>query len=333
VYEGILSAIGNTPLVRLERIFPEINFSLYGKLEALNPGGSMKDRPALNIIMQGLQAGAIHEGTVIIESSSGNMGIGLAQACSYHGLRFICVVDSKTLPQNIRLMELYGAEIELVTEPDAVSGELLQARINRVEELLNSIENSFWPNQYSNTANSNSHHFTMEEIVAELGQVDYLFCATSTCGTIRGCAEYVREHNLSTKVFAVDAVGSVIFGGKRSKRLIPGHGAAVRPKLYQPNISHRCIYMTDLDCVIGCYLLARREAILAGGSSGAIMMAIDQVRDSIPRDAVCVAILPDRGERYLDTIYSESWIKQHFGDIPHAGNAQRKTALCTTATY
>jgi len=333
VSEGILSAIGNTPLVRLERIFPEINFSLYAKLEALNPGGSMKDRPAVRIIKDGLKTGAIHQGTTIVESSSGNMGIGLAQACSYHDLRFICVVDSKTSPQNIRLMELYGAEIELVTEPDAVTAELLQARLNRVDELLSSIPDSFWPNQYSNVCNSNSHHFTMEEIVATLGRVDYLFCATSTCGTIRGCAEYVREHNLPTKVFAVDAVGSVIFGGTRAKRLIPGHGAAVRPKLYQPNLSDRCIYMTDLDCVIGCHLLARREAILGGGSSGAIMMAIDQVQDSIPRDAVCVAVLPDRGERYLDTIYSESWVKQHFGDISHAGNTPRETQLCTTATY
>ena len=142
VSEGILSAIGNTPLVRLERIFPEINFSLYAKLEALNPGGSMKDRPAVRIIKDGLKTGAIHQGTTIVESSSGNMGIGLAQACSYHDLRFICVVDSKTSPQNIRLMELYGAEIELVTEPDAVTAELLQARLNRVDELLSSIPES-----------------------------------------------------------------------------------------------------------------------------------------------------------------------------------------------
>lgn len=331
--EGILSAIGNTPLVRLKRIFPDINFSLYAKLEALNPGGSMKDRPAISIINHGLKTGDIHQGTVIVESSSGNMGIGLAQACSYHGLRFICVVDSKTSPQNIRLMEIYGAEIDLVTKPDPVTGELLQTRINRVQELLHSTGSSFWPNQYANIYNSNAHHFTMDEIVAELGQVDYVFCATSTCGTIRGCMEYVREHNLSTKVFAVDAVGSVIFGGARAKRLIPGHGAAVRPKLYQPYLSDRCIYMTDIDCVIGCYRLARREAILAGGSSGAIMMAIDQVRDSIPRDAVCVAILPDRGERYLDTIYSESWVKQHFGDISHAGNETKEAQQCTMMTY
>jgi cysteine synthase A len=230
-------------------------------------------------------------------------------------------------------MEIYGAEIDLVTKPDPVTGELLQTRINRVQELLRSTGNSFWPNQYSNIYNSNAHHFTMDEIVASLGQVDYVFCATSTCGTIRGCAEYVRAHNLTTKVFAVDAVGSVIFGGVRAKRLIPGHGAAVRPKLYQPHLSDRCIYMTDLDCIIGCHRLARREAILAGGSSGAIMMAIEHVKDSIPRDAVCVAILPDRGERYLDTIYSESWVKQHFGDISQVGNKDKEAQACTMATY
>ena len=318
MYDSILSAIGNTPLVKLERVFDDLQFNLYAKLEAFNPGGSSKDRPAIKIIRRAIELGAIVPGeTVVIESSSGNMGIGLAQACSYYGVRFICVVDRKTTMQNIRLLEAYGAEVELVSEPDPVTGEYLQARIDRVKNLLFSIPGSFWPNQYANLDNPHAHHQTMREIATQLNnKVDYLFCATSTCGTIRGCTEYIRDHRLNTKTYGVDAVGSVIFGGqKKTKRLIPGHGAAVRPSLFQTTIADDCIHVTDIDCVVHCHQLVRREAILAGGSSGAVIAAVGRVKDLIPEGANCVAILADRGERYLDTIYSNSWVTEHFGDI------------------
>src|SRR5262245_13944520 len=315
--EGILSAIGNTPLVKLTRIFKDCHFQLFAKLEGLNPGGSSKDRPALNILKEGIEAGEIGPGTVIIESSSGNLGIGLAQACRYLGLRFICVVDPKTTQQTIRILKAYGAEIDLVTSPDPVTGEFLQSRITRVQNLLRSNEISYWPNQYANLANVAAHYkTTMTEIAAALnGEIDYLFCATSTCGTIRGCSEYVRDHNLRTKIFAVDAMGSLIFGGKAAKRLIPGHGAGRRPERFQPDIADECIRVTDLECVVGCRRLVRSEAILAGGSSGGVLMALNQVKHHIPHGAVCVLMLHDRGERYLDTIYSDEWVEEHFGDV------------------
>src|SRR5215467_4094993 len=252
--EGILSAIGNTPLVQLKRVIADIDFRLYAKLECLNPGGSMKDRPALGILRHALDAGLIKPGAVVIESSSGNLGIGLAQACLYFGLRFICVVDPKTTMQNRRLLEAYGAELDMVTEPDPVTGEFLQARLDRVRRLLSSFDNAFWPNQYANPYNPEAHHRTMEEIVQSLhGEVDYLFCSTSTCGTLRGCAEYARNNSLTRiKFFAVDAVGSVIFGGPSSKRLIPGHGSSIRPALYQADLADGCIHVTDEECIVGC---------------------------------------------------------------------------------
>ena len=332
--EGILSTIGNTPLIELVNIFSPLHFRLFAKLEALNPGGSMKDRPAFNIIREGLRSGDIRPDSVIIESSSGNMGIGLAQACSYFGLKFVCVVDSKTTLQNRRLLEAYGAEVDLVDKPDPETGEFLQARLNRVQELLASCKNAFWTNQYANTHNSDAHHQTMREIVTALdGQADFVFCATSTCGTLRGCAEFIREQNLPTEVIAVDALGSVIFDGRPAKRLIPGHGAAVRPSLYQPGLADRCVHVTDLECVVGCRLLARQEAILLGGSSGAILMAINHLRPAIPAGAACVAILPDRGERYLDTIYSDTWVEEHFGPVSHLWSASQERRQWTLATY
>jgi len=326
---GILRAIGNTPLVELTRIFSGMNFRVYAKLEALNPGGSMKDRPAFRIIMAGIESGEISNDTVIIESSSGNMGIGLAQACSYFGLRFICVVDPKTTIQNIRLLEAYGAQVDKVTEPDSTTGEYLQARLNRVQALMASTKNGFWPNQYANTHNAAAHRQTMHEIVSALdGKVDFLFCATSTCGTLRGCAEYVREHQLATKVIAVDAVGSVIFGGERGHRLVPGHGSAVRPQLYQPDLAFQCVHVTDLECIIGCRRLARLEAILAGGSSGAVLTAIERLSVTLPPEATCVAILSDRGERYLDTIYSDEWVAKHFGNVSYLWEGSKESDIC-----
>lgn len=316
IEEGILSTLGNTPLVKLSRVFENIPFRLYAKLEAFNPGGSIKDRAAFNMIRKAMESGQVRSGTTIIESSSGNMGIGLALACAYFGLRFICVADPKTTTQNIDILKAYGAEVDIVSQPDPVTGEYLPARINRVKELLEAIEDSYSPNQYSNLRNAFAHYQTMHEIVEALGgRVDYLFCATSTCGTLRGCAEYIKEHKLSTKVVAVDAIGSVIFGGHAAKRLIPGHGAATRPDLYRADLADDCILVSDLDCIVGCRRLVRRESILAGGSSGAVIMAIDRCKDEIADGAICAAILPDRGERYLDTIYSDRWVNDHFGQV------------------
>ncbi len=160
--------------------------------------------------------------------------------------------------------------------------------------------------------------------MALAGRVDYLFCAASTCGTLRGCVEYVRREGLPTKVCAVDAVGSVIFGSRKAKRLIPGHGAALVPPLFDGGLADRVVHVTDRDCVVGCRRLVKTEGILAGGSSGAVLMALRQVAGQIPDGANCVVIFPDRGERYLDTIYSDEWVAEHFGSVEHLWDAEAR---------
>jgi cysteine synthase A len=333
-YNNILAAIGNTPLVQLQQLFPDANFRIFAKLEGTNPGGSIKDRPAAKIIQNAFEAGVIDSASTVIESSSGNMGIGLAQICAYYKLRFICVVDPKITSQNMAILNALGAEVDLVSKPDPNTGEFLQARINRVKELLQQISHSFWPDQYSNLGNPEAHYGTMREIVTALdGDVDHLFCATSTCGTMRGCATYIRKHKLHVKVWAVDAVGSVLFGSKPAKRLIPGHGASLVPDLYQPGLEDACIHVTDLDCIRGCHQLVAQEAILAGGSSGAIVSALEKVRTHIADDSTCVLVLPDRGERYLDTVYSEAWVKSHFSSSALEHINGRNKASCPMAAY
>jgi cysteine synthase A len=308
--------VGGTPLVHLRRYLPSATFHLYAKLEALNPGGSIKDRPAKKILEHALSTGVLNPGGVVIESSSGNMGIGLAQVCRYHGLRFICVVDPKTTEANLGILRAYGAEIDCVSEPDPETGELLPARIARVKELVHSIPGAFWPNQYANRKNSASHfHTTMREVAAALGgRVDFVFVPTSTCGTLRGCCEYIRDQEMATRIVAVDAFGSIIFSDVRAPRMVPGLGAGLRPALYEPSLAHECVHVSDLDCVNGCRRLMEREAIFAGGSSGGVMSAIERLAGRIPDNAVVVAFLPDRGERYLDTVFSDAWVLSHFGE-------------------
>ncbi|MDQ1612938.1 MAG: N-(2-amino-2-carboxyethyl)-L-glutamate synthase [Pyrinomonadaceae bacterium] len=312
--DGILRAVGNTPLIRLAKLYGRESFDAYAKLEGMNPAGSSKDRPALRMIMRAIEAGRITSRTTVIESSSGNLGIGLAQVCTYLDLRLVCVVDPNITEQNLLILRAYGAEIEMVTEP-AAGGDFLTARVERVKQMIAEMPDTFWCNQYGNAHNPEAHHQTAEEILQALETPpDFLFCATSSCGTLRGCAEFIQSRDLPTKLIAVDAHGSVIFGQPAAKRLIPGHGAARRPELYCTGLEDLHVHITDREAVAGCRQLLRTEAIFAGGSSGAVVSAAFKLRDLIPPHSVCVLILPDRGERYLPTVYSDEWVTKHFGD-------------------
>tara|TARA_R110002111_G_scaffold255157_1_gene321315 strand:+ start:111588 stop:112775 length:1188 start_codon:yes stop_codon:yes gene_type:complete len=310
--EGILDAIGSTPLICLRRYLGTADVQLYAKMEAFNPGGSANDRPARAMIEDALRSGAIDKNTTIIESTSGNMGIGLAQACCYFGLPLICVVDPNAQAQNIAIMEAYGAVIERVTRP--LQGAFLKARIARVLELLNKIPDAFWPNQYSNIKNPLAHeNGTIQELDEALnGEIDYLFVATSSTSTARGCRDYLKKRGRHTKVIAVDAEGSVLFGGLAGRRRIPGLGTGHVSALAAGQEFDDLKRVSDLDCVVGCRRGVKYEAILVGGSAGGVLEAI---RSMIPelRTKVCAAILHDSGTRYLDTIYSDQWVERELG--------------------
>lgn len=324
---GILGAIGGTPLVRLEQIFHPSRFNCYAKLESLNPGGSSKDRASVAIVEKALQTGEIDSDTLIIEASSGNTGIGLAQVCAYHGLRFLCLIDPKVTQQNVDILATYGAEIETIEYPDAETGEYLPAKLKRIGDILEAVETSFWVNQYENHENSAAHYrSTIKEILCDLDgkPLDYLFIATATCGTIRGCLDYLVHHGHSTRVVAVDALGSQIFSSFKHGRLVPGFGSAICPKLTPTEGVHKTLHVNDADCVVGCRRLIRTEAILAGGSSGGVISAVERMRTEIPENSNVVVLLPDRGERYLNTIYSDEWVRKNLGDIAYHWSKEAK---------
>ena len=189
-------------------------------------------------------------------------------------MKFICVIDPKTTTQNINLLKAYGAKLEYVEEPDEVTGEYLLTRLKRVSQLLENIPNSYNLNQYSNLCNPFSHRYTVKEIMRFFnGCVDYIFCAVSTCGTIRGYSECIKEYRYSCKLIAVDAIGSVIFGDTVKKRLIPGHGAAILPPLFQESLVDDFLQVSDWDCV----------------------SAIMKYKDKIPAGSNCVLIVHDKG--------------------------------------
>tara|TARA_R110000850_G_scaffold268138_1_gene399470 strand:+ start:62720 stop:63739 length:1020 start_codon:yes stop_codon:yes gene_type:complete len=308
----ILATIGNTPLVRLSRIEKQYHFPLFAKMESFNPGGSIKDRTAINMLSRALESGSIKPGDTIIESSSGNMALGLAQACKYYNLKLIVVVDPKVNSHTEKLLQAYGTQLVKVTSPQEEGG-FLESRIQKVQELLKQHPHSHWLNQYENDANPQTHYQTMSEIADALDQkVDYLFISTSTCGTLMGCARYVYENRLPTKIIAVDALGSVTFGEHEAKRLIPGHGSGKASHFLDEGFIHDVMHITDEACITGCWNLLEQEAILCGGSSGAVLSAIEQYAPFIPEGANCVAILCDRGERYLQTVYNKAWIRKHF---------------------
>jgi N-(2-amino-2-carboxyethyl)-L-glutamate synthase len=316
--QGILAAIGETPLVELRRYLEDHSLRIWAKLESSNPGGSAKARPAARMLQEAIAQGIIRAGDTVIESTSGNMGVGLAQACRYYGMRLICVVDSRTHDSNLRTLRAYGADVRIVSCPDEQTGDLLVARLKLVQHLVRITPGSFWPNQYANQSNPASHaDGTMREIDEALGgNLDYLFVATSTAGTLCGCRDYLHQRRRATRIVAVDAVGSALFGGTRGVRELPGFGAGVETTLARSAEFDMLVRVSDRDCVGGCRRLVEREAIFAGGSSGGVAAALESVASGLPSGSRCALIFPDGGAGYLHTVYDDDWVRETLGCEP-----------------
>jgi cysteine synthase A len=311
ILKSILERVGETPIVHLSRMFGSSRHQVYAKLELLNPAGSVKDRPARYIIERGLAEGSIRPGTHIVESSSGNLAIALAMVCRIHGLSFTAVVDPKISSANLQIIRSYGARTHMVTEQDSQGG-YLETRIQHVKRLLQDDPQAVWINQYANEYNWLSHyHGEGEEILRQMDQApDYLVLGVSTSGTLHGIARRLREQWPALKVVGVDAVGSVLFGTPSGARELPGIGASRVPELLKREEIPQSIHIDDYESAVACRQLVEREGIFAGGSSGSVMAAIQRLGASLQQPSRILTVLPDRGDRYLDTVYDDTWLQR-----------------------
>lgn len=309
--ENILKAIGHTPLIRLNGLNSG-PATIFVKLEGSNPGGSAKDRSALAMVEAAERQGILKPGNRIIESTSGNLGVALAMIGAVKGYRVTCVVDPKITDANQSMIEAFGGEIVMVDEVDDTGG-YLKSRLKRVQRLLKSEPNSFWPNQYANRANPAAHFWTTgREILRDTqNKVDYLVVGTGTCGSIVGTGKAIKQKIPTAQIIAVDVEGSAIFGGSKHPRLVTGIGSSITPPILDRDLIDQIFIVTDREAFTTARLLARREGIFAGGSSGAVTAVALRLSQQATPGTVIVTLLPDRGERYLDTIYSDAWMNKH----------------------
>ncbi|MFF8593336.1 2,3-diaminopropionate biosynthesis protein SbnA [Streptomyces sp. NPDC015220] len=288
-------------------------FSTTLKLEALNPAGSIKLKTAREMVASAHREGRLRAGAPLIESTSGNLGIALAMVCAAQGHPLTLVTDPNTQAQNIRHMRALGAEVVVVTRRDG-NGGYLQSRIEFIERHLLAHPEAVWLNQYRNPAGARAHQRdTMGEVVDGFGVPDWLFVGVGSTGTLMGCRTGLRERRLATRLVAVDAEGSVTFGGAGAPRSLPGLGTSRRPELFEDDGSFLKIRVAEADTVRACRRVARDYGLLPGASTGTALHAVTELRGLIEDGARVLVIAPDLGERYLDTVYDDDWVTSTFG--------------------
>lgn len=311
------------PIIRDPHLFNEqslfvdlegvLGCRLFLKIEGFNFAGSIKLKPAREMVERAEREGLIGPGSILVESSSGNLGVALSMIAASKGYRFVCVIDPRCNPPTRQLMESLGAQVDLVTEPDPVDG-FLGARLNHVRDLCASDERYIWLNQYTNPGNWGAHYrWTAPEISNQFPDLDVLFVGAGTTGTLMGCARYFREHRPDVRIVAVDAAGSVSFGGQPAARLIPGLGMSVRPPQLDEALIDDVVMVEELDTVRACHRLAAAGFTLGGSTGTVVHGAASWLTEHDAQDLTAVAISPDMGRPYLDTVYNPDWVQDHFG--------------------
>jgi cysteine synthase len=300
VYSSVLEGIGKTPLVKLNRIDPDLQCSLLAKIESQNPGGSIKDRIGLSMITEAEKQGTIKEGTVIVEPTSGNTGIGLALVSAVKGYKLILTMPESMSMERRRLLKAYGATLVLTPAAESMKG-----AIKKAEELAAQTPNAVLLQQFQNPANPKIHRETTGPEIwdATNGSVDILIAGVGTGGTITGISEYIKPRKKTFKAIAIEPAGSpVLSGGKPGPHRIQGIGAGFIPKILKTELLDEVVKVEYEDAVATARTLAQKEGILAGISSGAATFAALQVaKRPESQGKTLVVVLPDTGERYLTT--------------------------------
>jgi cysteine synthase A len=301
----------NQLYVDLKSIFGQ---SLFLKCEGFNFAGSIKLVPAAEMVAAAERDGILTPRSILVESSSGNLGVALSMIAASKGYPFLCVTDTRCNFSARQLMEAFGSQVHVVREPDPEGG-LLGARIAYVRALCASDDRYVWLNQYANPANWLAHYRrTAPAIARQFPELDVLFVGAGTAGTLMGCARYFRRWQRPVRIVAVDTVGSVIFGGTPGRRMIPGLGSSVRPLLLDEGFVDDVVRVEEAKTIRACHRLAR-HGFLFGGSTGTVVSgAVDWLSRHDEPGLTAVAIAPDLGERYLDTIYHTNWLRDLYGD-------------------
>ncbi|WP_433273345.1 2,3-diaminopropionate biosynthesis protein SbnA [Actinosynnema sp. CS-041913] len=285
---------------------------LYLKCEGFNFAGSIKLKAANEMVSAAARSGALRAGTTLVESSSGNLGVALSLVAASRGYRFLCVTDTRCNLSTRQLMAALGAEVHVITEPHPQDG-FLGARIRFVKDLVAERADHLWLNQYANPGNWMAHYQTTgPEILKSFPEVDVVFIGAGSTGTLMGCARYFRENKPSVRVVAIDSVGSVTFGTPAQPRMLPGLGTSVRPPLLDESFVDEVLHVAEADTVRACRTLLR-NGFLFGGSTGTVLSGATAWLARHDGDVTAVAIAPDMGERYLDTVYHDQWIADIYG--------------------
>ncbi|WP_422111319.1 cysteine synthase A [Gardnerella sp. DNF00571G] len=306
IYKSVQELVGNTPLMELTHIEKEYNLAakILVKLEYFNPAGSVKDRIAKQMIEEAEAAGTIKPGSVIVEPTSGNTGIGLSMIAQTKGYKSIIVMPESMSIERRKLMKAYGAELVLTPAKDGMKGAIAKAK-----EIVENTPNAWTPGQFTNQANVHAHYKTTgPEIWQDTdGNVDMLIAGVGTGGTITGTGTYLKEQNPQLEVIAVEPADSpVLAGGKPGAHKIQGIGAGFVPDVLNQNIYNRIVHVTNEDAIESGKLISKKEGVLVGISSGAaIWAAIQEAKREENRGKTIVAILPDSGDRYLSTALFE----------------------------
>jgi 2,3-diaminopropionate biosynthesis protein SbnA len=290
-----------------------VEHPLFLKCEGFNFAGSIKLKAATEMVEAAERAGVLTPESVLVESSSGNLGVALSTLAASKGYRFLCVTDSRCNLATRRLMVALGSQVHIIAEPDPVGG-FLGARLDYVRALCASDDRYVCLNQYINPGNWQAHYRTTAPAIArQFPRLDVLFVGTGTTGTLMGCARYFREWHQGVQVVAVDSVGSVAFGGPPGRRMIPGLGTSLHPPLLDMSYVDDVVRVEEADTVRVCHRLAK-HGFLFGGSTGTVVSGATSwlTRNGGP-GVTAVAIAPDLGERYLDTVYQSNWVEDLYG--------------------